>query len=74
MGFSPVERAALVDLLENGDNVPSNIARSTDTHKKSVNRCLINLADRDLVSNKGAGVYKLTPTGREVAQLLADSE
>jgi len=74
MTLSPVERAALIDLLENGDNVPANIADSTGKHPKSLIRSLKNLEERGYVINKGRGVYRLTTTGTDLAALAKESD
>lgn len=68
--LSEVDRAALVDLLLNGDNVPSNIAENTGHHPKSVSKRLGILEDDGLVENKGSGVYSLTLEGISVARKL----
>lgn len=72
MSLSPVERAILTDLSENGDNVPTNIADSTGHHSKSVSRSLSNLEDREIVRNKGRGVWTLTADGKELAARLLE--
>ena len=70
MKLSPVERAILSCLLNEGDNVPANIADETDFHSKSISRSLANLEDRGHVENKGRGVYRLTTSGLDLAELV----
>lgn len=72
MSLSPVERAVVADLSSNGDNVPANIADSTGHHPKSVSRSLSNLEDRDIVYNKGRGVWTLTDDGEEIAKSVLE--
>ena len=68
--LSPVERDVLVDLLTHGDNVPGNIADNTDRHPKSVSKRLKSLEEKELIENKGRGVYTLTMDGIAVARRL----
>ena len=74
MELSPVERATLICLLNRGDNVPMNIADETEFHSKSVSRSLSNLEDRGHVENKGRGVWTLTTSGVDLAQLAREIE
>ena len=68
MTLSPVERAVVADLSCHGDNVPGNISDNTGYHEKSVSRSLSNLEDRDIVRNKGRGVWSLTEHGETIAK------
>jgi Mn-dependent DtxR family transcriptional regulator len=68
MGPTPAERAVLVHLLTNGDDLPSNIADETEYHRKSIQRAISRLSEDGLVRNKGRGVYTLTEDGRESVQ------
>jgi predicted transcriptional regulator len=68
--LSAVESEILVDLLLNGDNVPSNIADNIDRHKTSVSRSLSSLESEDLVDNKGRGVWTLTVAGASLARTI----
>jgi predicted transcriptional regulator len=70
--LSPVERAVLIDLLLNGDNIPSNIAGNTGKHQKSVSNKLPDMIEAGLVENKGRGVYTLTQEGLNAARSLDD--
>jgi len=74
MSLSPVERAALIALMHEGDNVPANVADLTGKHQKSVNRSLKNLEERGYVENKGRGVYRLTDAGLDLAKLAQEAE
>ena len=74
MQLSPVERSILVTLHESGDNVPANIAEQTDHHSKSVSRSLSDLEDRGHVKNKGRGVWSLTYSGVDLAELLKEMD
>ena len=74
MKLSPVEKAILVTLYESGDNVPANIADQSDHHSKSVSRSLADLEDRGHVENKGRGVWSLTYSGVDLAELLIEME
>lgn len=62
------EREILICLQEHGDNIPANIADRTDRHTKYVTRLCVELEDRGLLANKGRGVYRLTPDGRQLAR------
>jgi predicted transcriptional regulator len=62
------QRAIIVDLLNNGDNVPANIAENTGYSREHVQRSLSDLEDKGLVSNKGRGVWELTDKGQESAR------
>lgn len=70
MDLSPAERAILVDVLLNGDDIPSNIADRTGYARETVSRRCKTLADRSLVEDKGGGVYRLTLAGVRTAQNL----
>jgi len=63
--LSRVERAIILNLYTDGDNVPSNIADNIPHHAKSVSRSLADLEDMQLVTNKGRGVWTLTDDGLE---------
>lgn len=69
MKLTPSEREILVDLLENGDDSSGNISERTGISREHVSsECLPRLADRDLVDNKGRGVYALTLDGIAAAR------
>ena len=70
MDLTPVEVESLLMLLERGDDIPSNIAKHTDRHRKSVSRKLSDLEKRGFVKGKGGGVYALTSEGVLLAQAL----
>lgn len=70
MKLTPVEREILVHLLLYGDNVPSNIAKDIGRHKRSVGRSCKSLVDKELVREKGAGVYTLRVAGVAIARDL----
>jgi len=72
MGLSPVERAIVADLLENGDNVPGNIAENTGYHPKSVQRSISNLVDMGVVRSKGRGVYTVSPDKSDLVESVLD--
>jgi len=74
MALSPVERSTLICLLDEGDDVPSNISERTNHHNKSVSRSLSNLEERGHVENKGRGVYRLTTSGEDLAELAKELE
>lgn len=65
--LTAVEMDILVDLLVHGDNTPSNLADNTGRHKTSVSQRLPELEERDLVRNKGRGVWSLTEPGANMA-------
>jgi DNA-binding MarR family transcriptional regulator len=75
MSLTPVQKDVLVHLLEEGDDIPANIAEGTGRHSKSVSRCITGMGEESLlglgfVSDKGRGVYTLTEDGRERAESL----
>lgn len=70
MDLSKVGRESLVALLSYGDNTPKNISERTDRHRKSVSRSLRGLSDEGYVTEKGGGVYALTPDGVSLARAL----
>jgi len=72
MKLTPVERSVLSDLLLNGDDRPANIARRTGKHRGSVSRSCNNLQEKNLVRNKGEGVWTLTNGGVQVARNITD--
>lgn len=68
--MNTTEREILVHLREKGDNIPSNIADAIDRHSGSVQRSIGELESRELVENKGRGVYTLTEKGDEASESL----
>lgn len=76
MGYSPVEREVLLDLLEGGADVPVNISVRIGRHPRSISRSIRRLRERELVEDKGAKVpvYVLTEAGEEAAADLAARE
>lgn len=68
--LSSVESEILVNILTNGDNVPSNIADNIGRHQTSVSRSLSSLEDEGLVENKGRGVWTLTVSGASLARVV----
>jgi predicted transcriptional regulator len=68
--LTSVEREVLVDLLIHGDNGPKNIADNIERHNTSVSRDLAELAEEDLVVNKGRGVWSLEPDGVQFARSI----
>ena len=68
--LSPVDRDAIVDLLEHGDNSPRNIADNTDRNASSVSRRLGILEEKGIVKNKGSGVWTLTYEGILMARTV----
>ena len=72
--LTAVDRDVVVNLLINGDNLPSNIAENTDRHVTSVSRRLAELDDQGLAENKGSGVWTLTLDGIVVARTVRRSD
>jgi len=70
MGLSKVQRAMILHLHDEGDDVPANISEATGYHRNSVVRAAKPLLERGLVENKGRGVYRLTEDGRQTARDL----
>jgi Mn-dependent DtxR family transcriptional regulator len=68
--MNETERRTLVDLIENGDNIPKNIANNVDRHVGSIRRAVAKLEEKGLIKNKGGGVYTLTERGREATSSL----
>lgn len=68
--LSTVDRRVLVDLLENGDNVPANIADNIGHSRSAVSTRLGELESEGLVVSKGSGVWTLTMEGLRTAQVL----
>ena len=64
------DRDILSSILCHGDNVPTNIAENIDKNPKYVSQRLKDLDSRNLVSNKGRGVWTLTDKGLAVARQL----
>ncbi|WP_425548280.1 winged helix-turn-helix transcriptional regulator [Actinoplanes cyaneus] len=65
------DRDILIDLLNNGDNSPSNIADNIDRHSKTVSERLSTLEDEGYVVPKGSGgVWTMTERGLHSAQIL----
>lgn len=73
MGLSDVQEAMIVHLIDEGDDIPSNIADSTGYHRNSVVRAAKPLVEKGMVENKGGGVYRLTEDGRQTARDLKNS-
>jgi len=72
--LSDAEKDVLLCLSRKGDNIPANIADETGLHSKSVSRILSGsegLEEKDLIENKGRGVWTLTEVGQEIADGLA---
>lgn len=65
---TPTEKEILLCLQEFGDNLPANIADRTDRHTKYVTRLCVEMENKGLLENKGRGVYRLTPDGRQLAR------
>ena len=70
MPLTKTEMDVLNDLDRNGANVPGNISDNTGRHEKSVSRVLSgsdnSLESRNLVRNKGRGVWEITDLGEDV--------
>jgi len=59
----------LIYLLKEGNDAPTNIAKSIERSPEYVTSRLSELAEEDLlVETKGSGVYRLTPEGAELAR------
>jgi Mn-dependent DtxR family transcriptional regulator len=68
MRESSVERSILVDILIFGDDKAGNISSRTGHPSASVSRSMGPLEDDGLLVDKGGGVYRLTESGRDMAQ------
>lgn len=68
--FTAVEREILIDLLENGDNVPQNISNNIDRHRTGISDRLRELQDDGWVESKGSGVWTLTSDGVHAAHVV----
>ena len=72
MDLTPAQKAILLHLYEQGDDVPANISDARDYHRNYVVSEAKELLDEGYIINKGHGVYRLTPDGRETARDLAN--
>lgn len=68
--LTSVEMDILTELLINGDNTPTNIARARDRSKSAVSARLAELEEKSLVRNKGGGVYQLTYQGAVMSRTV----
>ena len=68
MGFTPAQRAILVDLLIFGANKAENIAHRTNNHPNSISKYTNTMVDQGYLEPKGGGVYRLTDKGRQAAE------
>lgn len=70
MRLAPAERKILIDLLVHGDNTSGNIAENIEGSRTHVSETLGKLEGKDLVEDKGRGVYRLTLAGTAAARDL----
>lgn len=68
--ISGADREILVALLLFGDNTPGNVSELIDRHSQTAQKRLKELETEALVANKGAGVYRLTIDGVQLARSL----
>lgn len=68
MRESTVERSILVDLLIFGHDKAGNIGSRTGHPPASISRSFGPLEEEELIVNKGDGVYRLTESGKIMAQ------
>lgn len=79
MKLTDLEKSILLDLAKHGPNTSGTIAENIGAHRKSVARSVSggesyhSLSDRELVCDKGAGVWTLTVEAWELAKELDDS-
>ena len=71
MNITAAHRAILIDLSNNGDNVPKAIADNTGYSRAHVQRSLKKLSDNGLTMKKNEyGVWTLSEDGHKRAQEL----
>lgn len=68
MDLTPSQKDILIDLQQNGDNTPGNIADNIDVTRHYVSQVMPDLEDKGLVRNKGRGVWTLTEQGEDLVE------